>query len=71
MTFLRDMCPNCSLISIIQIDNFARQSLDPDAWWVGQMVGYLMRPSQKIQQFLKDAEKTIDFSTPVVGIHVR
>ena len=55
----------------LENDNFARQSLDPDAWWVGQMVGYLMRPSQKIQQFLKEAEKTIDFSTPVVGIHVR
>lgn len=52
-------------------DRIYRFVADPDAWWVGQMVGYLMRPGEKIQQVLKDAEKIIDFSVPVVGIHIR
>eukprot|EP00092_Neocalanus_flemingeri_P008733 GFUD01009404.1.p1 GENE.GFUD01009404.1~~GFUD01009404.1.p1 ORF type:complete len:498 (+),score=100.02 GFUD01009404.1:221-1495(+) len=44
---------------------------DPDAWWVGQMVGYLMRPNERVRQVLSESEANIDFSYPVVGVHVR
>eukprot|EP00092_Neocalanus_flemingeri_P051889 GFUD01060475.1.p1 GENE.GFUD01060475.1~~GFUD01060475.1.p1 ORF type:complete len:495 (-),score=114.38 GFUD01060475.1:11-1279(-) len=44
---------------------------DPDAWWVGQMVAYLMRPSEMVRQVLSESETNIDFSYPVVGVHVR
>jgi len=44
---------------------------EPDAWWIGQFVGYLMRPNETVKHILDEAEKNINFSSPVVGVHVR
>ena len=44
---------------------------EPDAWWIGQFLGYLMRPNETVRQLLVHEEDKIDFSSPVVGIHVR
>jgi len=48
-----------------------RLARDPDAWWVGQLVGYLMRPNETVERILSEVEKRIDFSSPIVGLHVR
>ena len=48
-----------------------RITRDPDAWWIGQMLAYLIRPNAKQQKRLDDAKKRINFSLPVVGVHVR
>lgn len=51
---------------------------DPAAWWVGQLVGYIMRPSQAFKDDLEAKAMRISFPTPgeggdtgVVGLHVR
>ena len=44
---------------------------EPDVWWVGQFVVYLMRPNEVVKQMLANLENKIDFSSPVVGVHVR
>ena len=45
--------------------------MDPDAWWLGQFIGYLMKPNKMFQEILSEAEKNIDFSSPIVGVHFR
>eukprot|EP00092_Neocalanus_flemingeri_P056917 GFUD01067532.1.p1 GENE.GFUD01067532.1~~GFUD01067532.1.p1 ORF type:complete len:447 (-),score=71.32 GFUD01067532.1:21-1361(-) len=52
-------------------DRIFRLTREPDAWWIGQFIGYLMRPNENVNQLLMEAQKSIDFSTPVVGVHVR
>jgi len=48
-----------------------RLARDPDAWWVGQFVGYIWKPNETVGQIISEAEKMIDFSSPIVGLHVR
>jgi len=43
----------------------------PDAWWVGQFVGFLLRYNERVRVLLRQGEESIDFSSPVVGVHVR
>jgi len=44
---------------------------EPDAWWVGQYVGYILRYNQTVREQLQLYQENIDYSTPIVGIHVR
>ena len=50
---------------------YCRLTAEPDAWWLGQFVGYLLRHNHTVRNILHKAEELIDFSSPVVGIHVR
>ena len=53
------------------IKSLYRLTQDPDAWWLGQFVGFLLRPGQEAGKLIDDAANRIDFSGPVVGVHVR
>ena len=44
---------------------------DPKAWWIGQVVKYIMRYQPKTQQMIDEAMKEIKFRNPIVGIHAR
>jgi len=52
-------------------ETILRLARDPDAWWVGQFVGYIWRPNEDVDQILSEVEKRIDFSSPIVGLHIR
>jgi glycoprotein 6-alpha-L-fucosyltransferase len=47
-----------------------RLTAEPDAWWLGQFVRYLLRHNNTVRNILNQEEELIDFSSPVVGIHV-
>ena len=51
-----------------QVDLF---SPCPSAWFLGQLVSYLMRLSPDMEQFIDDAKYRYNFKSPIVGIHVR
>ena len=44
---------------------------DPSAWWIGQIIKYLLRYQPETQKMLDEAEKKMKFRSPIVGIHVR
>ena len=48
---------------------------DPPAWWVGQLVNYLMRPHPNLKTQLKVTEKRYGLGTglsdPIVGVQIR
>ncbi|CAK8692474.1 unnamed protein product [Clavelina lepadiformis] len=44
---------------------------NPSVWWVGQFLGYLMRPQPWLQEDLDGVEKQSNFQHPIVGVHVR
>ena len=58
------------VVGIILMIHF-RTTIEPDAWWIGQFLGYLMRHNETVRQLLAAEENKIDLSSPVVGIHVR
>ena len=53
------------------IGHFSSLTSSPDAWWVGQFVGFLLRYNERVGVLLRQGEESIDFSSPVVGVHVR
>lgn len=47
-----------------QINQFHRQ---PSLWWIGQIVGFLLRPSMDMQVAIDEFKNVIGFSRPIVG----
>ncbi|XP_049855668.1 alpha-(1,6)-fucosyltransferase-like [Schistocerca gregaria] len=43
----------------------------PHAWWVGQVLSYLMRLQPRSDQLVRAALRRLNFTRPIVGIHVR
>nr|XP_018669490.1 alpha-(1,6)-fucosyltransferase [Ciona intestinalis] len=43
----------------------------PGVWWVGQFIKYIFRPRPWLRKELDGYEVTVDYSTPIVGVHVR
>ncbi|XP_049774973.1 alpha-(1,6)-fucosyltransferase-like [Schistocerca cancellata] len=43
----------------------------PHAWWVGQVLTYLMRLQPRSDQLVRAALRRLNFTRPIVGIHVR
>ncbi|ESO07379.1 hypothetical protein HELRODRAFT_170715 [Helobdella robusta] len=43
----------------------------PYAWWAGQLVSFLLKPQKWLEDKLLADEKMMNFSSPIVGIHVR
>ncbi|XP_025108895.1 alpha-(1,6)-fucosyltransferase-like isoform X3 [Pomacea canaliculata] len=44
---------------------------DPPAWWVGQLVSFLLRPQPHLQQTIQTQGVKMGFQRPIVGIQVR
>ncbi|XP_078495825.1 alpha-(1,6)-fucosyltransferase-like [Ciona intestinalis] len=44
---------------------------EPDLWWMGHVMSYLVRPTQRMKQEIEKTKTEIHFQHPVVGIHVR
>ncbi|XP_058790161.1 alpha-(1,6)-fucosyltransferase isoform X2 [Phymastichus coffea] len=43
----------------------------PLVWWVGQVLKYTMRPNENTRLLLKNKKKAMNFSNPIVGVHIR
>ena len=43
----------------------------PIVWFIGQIVGYLMRPSPEMMDYITKQRERFKFKSPIVGIHVR
>ena len=43
----------------------------PFKWWAGQFVRYLLRPNEETMQIIVNVSRSINFSHPIVGVHVR
>ncbi|XP_064470144.1 alpha-(1,6)-fucosyltransferase-like [Ornithodoros turicata] len=48
-----------------------RLHTDPYAWWFGQFMAYIMRPSVSLFDNLSETKRNITFGSPIVGLHVR
>ncbi|XP_049525168.1 alpha-(1,6)-fucosyltransferase [Dermacentor silvarum] len=44
---------------------------DPYAWWFGQLMAYIMRPSKRLLELISQAKRKLQFQSPIVGLHVR
>ncbi|EEB15853.1 alpha-(1,6)-fucosyltransferase, putative [Pediculus humanus corporis] len=43
----------------------------PLAWWIGQMLRYLMRPQPSTEKFFNESINKLNFKKPIVGVHIR
>nr|CAG4648559.1 EOG090X03KK [Polyphemus pediculus] len=44
---------------------------DPQVWWIGQFMKYLLRYQPETQGMLDQAKEAMNFKKPIVGVHVR
>lgn len=44
---------------------------NPAAWWLGQLVKYMLRPQETLTAYLQEMSGKLGFKTPIVGVHVR
>ncbi|CAK8681760.1 unnamed protein product [Clavelina lepadiformis] len=44
---------------------------DPNMWWIGQIMGYLLRPRSWISVRVQEIKKKLNLTHPYVSIHVR
>ncbi|CAK8681755.1 unnamed protein product [Clavelina lepadiformis] len=44
---------------------------DPNMWWIGQIMGYLLRPKPWISVRVQQIKKKLNLTHPYVSIHVR
>uniref|UniRef100_H2XYH4 GT23 domain-containing protein n=1 Tax=Ciona intestinalis TaxID=7719 RepID=H2XYH4_CIOIN len=44
---------------------------NPKAWIAGHHIRYILRPKPFMEDIIQQAEKTVNFSQPLVGIHIR
>ncbi|XP_057372772.1 alpha-(1,6)-fucosyltransferase-like [Daphnia carinata] len=52
-------------------DRMIRLHGDPQVWWIGQFMKYLLRYQPETQKMLDQAKEKMNFKMPVVGVHVR
>ena len=52
-------------------DRINKLSGDPSAWWIGQIIKYLIRYKSETRKVLEKAENDLGFGHPIVGIHIR
>jgi glycoprotein 6-alpha-L-fucosyltransferase len=43
----------------------------PIVWFIGQVVRYIMRPSDEMTKYINERKSEFNFKHPIVGIHVR
>ncbi|CAF1129035.1 unnamed protein product [Rotaria sordida] len=44
---------------------------NPFVWFTGQLIKYFLRPQEWLSEFIEKKYHSINFQTPIVGIHVR
>lgn len=52
-------------------DRMIRLHGDPQVWWIGQFMKYLLRYQPETQAMLDEARENMNFRRPIVGVHVR
>ncbi|XP_054166656.1 alpha-(1,6)-fucosyltransferase-like [Oppia nitens] len=52
-------------------DVVIRQSGEPFIWFIGQVLNYIMRPSNKMTEYLHKFKRDNSIAHPIVGLHVR
>lgn len=52
-------------------DRLVRLSGEPFIWFIGQLIKYIMRPSDRLKRYLDHFKQMNQFTHPIVGIHVR
>ena len=40
---------------------------DPNAWWMGQIMKYFVKPQSWVKMEITEAKKKIGFSHPIIG----
>ena len=48
-----------------------RHKVEPMAWWTGILAQYIIRPNQMLQQFIEFSRDSLNFQSPIVGLHIR
>ena len=43
----------------------------PIVWFIGEIVKYIMRPSEEMLNLIKEKKEQFKFNSPIVGVHVR
>eukprot|EP00057_Strongylocentrotus_purpuratus_P016333 XP_011670807.1 PREDICTED: alpha-(1,6)-fucosyltransferase-like isoform X1 [Strongylocentrotus purpuratus] len=43
----------------------------PHVWWIGQIMTYILKPQPQAQEFIDKKINALEFTRPIVGIHVR
>lgn len=43
----------------------------PFVWFVGQILKYILKPSNDIEKYITNKKSKFEFQSPIVGIHVR
>ncbi|KAL7014019.1 hypothetical protein ACKWTF_015702 [Chironomus riparius] len=44
---------------------------DPIAWWIGQLLKYILKPQPETLEMLENGKNKLGFKKPIVGVHVR
>ncbi|XP_048483245.1 alpha-(1,6)-fucosyltransferase isoform X2 [Plutella xylostella] len=44
---------------------------DPAAWWIGQVLKFILRPRPEMQRAINETIAKMNFQRPIVGIHIR
>ncbi|XP_060577595.1 alpha-(1,6)-fucosyltransferase-like [Ruditapes philippinarum] len=44
---------------------------DPQLWWAGQIASYILRPSERLRQYIAEKKKTLGFTDVIVGLQIR
>lgn len=44
---------------------------DPIAWWIGQLLLYVLKPQPETAEMLENGRQKLGFKRPIVGVHVR
>ncbi|XP_077561739.1 alpha-(1,6)-fucosyltransferase-like [Haemaphysalis longicornis] len=44
---------------------------DPYGWWFGQLMAYIMRPSEELTELVAETKRKLSFRSPIVGLHIR
>jgi len=44
---------------------------DPIAWWIGQLLMYILKPQPETVEMLENGKNKLGFKKPIVGVHVR
>lgn len=44
---------------------------DPIAWWIGQLLKFIMKPQPETKEMLENGRQKLGFKKPIVGLHIR
>ncbi|XP_060578059.1 alpha-(1,6)-fucosyltransferase-like [Ruditapes philippinarum] len=44
---------------------------DPQLWWAGQMISYILRPTIRLNNLITESRVSLGFKKVIVGLHIR